>query len=146
VSEARGLLDSGRPVTLDIDFYYGAWNHRKATEYGISRDQSQWEAGIVGYPESDTIDEQQSRIHRAGHSIVIVGYDDSVEVTTQIAMTDGSTKTFTRKGVYYFKNSWGTEKFGVKFSVEGKNFPGYGMITQDYAHDYGQFYKFGWKN
>ena len=27
------------------------------------------------------------------------------------------------------------------FEVDGKKFPGYGMMVQDYAHGYGSFYK-----
>jgi hypothetical protein len=56
-------------------------------------------------------------------------------------MDDGTTKSFTYRGVYYFKNSWGTDKFGVQFSLNGKVYPGYGMITQKYAHDFGQFFQ-----
>ncbi|MBK7961490.1 MAG: hypothetical protein IPK04_10000 [Bdellovibrionales bacterium] len=74
-------------------------------------------------------------------SIVLVGYDDNVEVTVDSLMDDGTTKSFTYRGVYYFKNSWGTDKFGVQFSLNGKVYPGYGMITQKYAHDFGQFFQ-----
>jgi hypothetical protein len=138
--EAKALLDKGIPVTMDLDFYYGAWNHRKATELGLERNLEHWEAGIVGYPEAGSLDVQVSLKERAGHSVVAVGYDDSVVVTTKVQMADGTEKTFKRKGVFYFKNSWGTASFGKDFTVDGENHPGYGAITQDYVNDYGTFY------
>jgi hypothetical protein len=55
-------------------------------------------------------------------------------------MKDGSEKTFTYRGVYYFKNSWGATNFGVDFEINGVNYPGYGMMVQKYAHAEGSFY------
>lgn len=140
--EVKELLAKGTPLTLDIDFYYGAWNHRVADELGLGRDMDLWGQGIVTYPERDSLDFKKSPKKPAGHSIVIVGYDDDKEITYSAKMTDGSTKSFTRKGVYYFKNSWGTDSFGAKFRYQDNAFPGYGMISQDYANEYGQFFRF----
>jgi hypothetical protein len=140
-SEVKALLSRGVPVTLDIDFYYGAWNHSKAASYGIGRDMDQWAKGIVNYPERGSMDRQESVKHGAGHSVVIMGFDNIREVITKVKMTDGSVKEFKRKGVYYFKNSWGTGSFGTQFEAAGIRAPGYGMITQDYAHEFGAFYK-----
>ena len=56
-------------------------------------------------------------------------------------MADGTTKKFTYKGVYYFKNSWGTSSFGRDFDIDGVNFPGYGMMVQKYAEEQGQFFQ-----
>ena len=55
-------------------------------------------------------------------------------------MEDGTWKEFSYRGVYYFKNSWGLRVSGRDFKLQGKNFPGYGMITQKYAHELGTFY------
>jgi C1A family cysteine protease len=74
--------------------------------------------------------------------VLIVGYDDSVTYTHTVRMTDGGSKTFTHTGVYYFKNSWGTD-WGSNFSIKGHWHAGYGMITQDYANEFGQFFTFG---
>lgn len=137
----KALLDRGIPLTLDIDFYYGSWNHREAEGLGINRDMNLWNKGVVTYPEPRSADREYSNKEPAGHSVVIVGYDDNVIVTFTAKMTDGSLKTFTRKGVYYIKNSWGTTGFGAQFELAGKKSPGYGMITQDYAHEFGQFFQ-----
>jgi len=139
VSQIKSLLAQGVPVILGLDFYYGAWNHRKSTEYGISRNTDHWAQGIIGYPEPGSVDRQISPKHQAGHSIVVVGYDDDRIVETPVLMEDGTTQMFRYKGVYYIKNSWGTAGFGAKFELNGVPHPGYGMITQKYAHEKGGF-------
>src|SRR5262249_30002784 len=78
--QIKAQLRSGVPLTLDIDFYYGAWNHRKAEELGIGRDLNGWAHGIVGYPEVGSLDRAKSQADPAGHSVLIVGYDDSVTI------------------------------------------------------------------
>lgn len=139
--DVKRLLSKGYPLTLGIEFFYGAWNHNKATEFGIGREVSNWNLGIVGYPERGSVDHKVSKENAAGHSILVVGYDDEKIVTTKVKMQDGSTKTFTYKGVYYFKNSWGKGGFGRDFEIKGENFDGYGMITQKHAHEHGSFYR-----
>jgi hypothetical protein len=141
VEEAKELLSQGIPVTLDQSFYYGAWNHRKAEGLGIGRDLKNWKAGIIGYPEPGSLDAEKSPDEPAGHSILIVGYDDDRVVTTRVRMADGTEQTFRYKGVYYFKNSWGTDNFGTETVIDGRINPGYGVMTQKYAHDYGSFYQ-----
>ncbi|MFT6071324.1 MAG: hypothetical protein ACJAT2_000506 [Bacteriovoracaceae bacterium] len=140
-ADVKRYLAKGYPLTLGIEFFYGAWNHNKATEFGIGREASNWNQGIVGYPERASVDYKVSKENAAGHSILIVGYDDEKIVTTNVLMQDGSTKTFTYKGVYYFKNSWGKGGFGRDFKIKGENFDGYGMITQKHAHEHGSFYR-----
>jgi hypothetical protein len=136
----KETLVKGKPVILEIDFYYGAWNHRKADEYGIGRDTDQWAKGIVTNPEPGSMDAQESVKHPAGHSVLVVGFDDNKIVKKKVLMADGTTKTFTYKGVYYFKNSWGSSSFGANFEVEGQKFPGYGMIVQKHADEQGSFF------
>lgn len=141
VSEVKTLLESGTPVVLEVDFYYGAWNHREAEEFGIGRNLDHWAKGIITFPEEGSLDEVESRKHPAGHSILVVGYDDNKIVEKTIQMADGTTKIFTYKGVYYFKNSWGTSSFGKDFKIDGVSFPGYGMMVAKYAEEIGQFFK-----
>ncbi len=140
-SEAKKLLADGTPIILDLDFYYGAWNHRLAPDVGVERNMDDWHNGIVGYPEIGSVDRKNSPNEAAGHSIVVVGYDDKKVVETEVLMTDGTMKKFKHVGVYYLKNSWGTGGFGKNFSFEGNAHPGFGMITQDYAHEFGSFFK-----
>ncbi len=137
----KRLLRQGEPLTLDVDFYYGAWNHSKAPSFGLKRNLAHWAEGVVGYPAKGSLDARVSKQNRAGHSVLIVGYDDEQVVSVPTQMEDGTVKTFTYKGVYFFKNSWGQDNFGVRTQIGGRNFPGYGMITQDYAQQFGSFYR-----
>lgn len=140
-NDIKETLRLGVPLALDIDFYYGAWNHRVATELGIGRKTEDWAQGIVGYPEQGSVDRQKSPQKPAGHSVLVVGYDDNKVVKIKQQMADGTVQEFTYTGVYYFKNSWGKDSFGVDFALNGQRAPGYGMIVQQYAHEYGAFYK-----
>jgi C1A family cysteine protease len=139
--EVKNTLAQGKAVILELDFYYAAWNHREAEDFGLTRNMDHWSKGIVSAPEVGSVDTEKSEANPAGHSILVVGFDDNKIVTKQVLMKDGTTKTFTYKGVYYFKNSWGTSSFGANFEVDGKKFPGYGMITYKYAEEKGAFFK-----
>ncbi|EQC44026.1 C1 family peptidase [Bacteriovorax sp. Seq25_V] len=140
-AKIRELLIQGKPLIMGTKLYYGSWNSSKVETYDIQpRDKDTWYQGIVGYPEVGSRDREISAVNGGGHSITIVGYDDDVIVKTNMLMTDGSTKEFSYKGVYYFKNSWGVKGFGKKFILNNRSYPGYGMITQKYANEFGTFY------
>jgi hypothetical protein len=144
-SDIKALLRQGIPVSVELTFYYGAWNHEGGVALGMTRNMSDWAKGIVFYPEIGSIDRDRSPEQPDGHSVLIVGYDDNVTLTKAVQMTDGTTQTFTRKGVYYFKNSWGTDNFGPLAMIDGQSEPGYGTITQDYANEFGQFFQLSLK-
>jgi hypothetical protein len=139
--DIKRLLAAGEPLTADFHFYYGAWNHGLGVSYGLKRDLDAWNHGVIGYPEPGSLDRYVSEQHPEGHSVEIVGYDDDVVVNTTVQMRDGTTRSFSYKGVYYFKNSWGTGSFGSQLTINGVPHPGYGMITQKYAHEQGSFYR-----
>jgi hypothetical protein len=141
VATAKSVLRKGEPIVLEVDFFYGAWNHAKAPLYGIERDLDLWKKGIVTNPERGSIDFEESNKHSMGHSVLVVGYDDNKIITRTIKMTDGTSKTFTYKGVYYFKNSWGTDNFASDAKIGNVKIPGYGMIVQKYAEDQGAFFR-----
>lgn len=140
VEGARSRLRRGIPVSVKLQVFFGSWNHSHGDSLGIDRDPNLFAKGIVTYPDAGTLDEVKSRGEAGAiHSVVLVGYDDNVEVTYNKKMTDGSTRTFTHRGVYYFKNSWGTAKFGSQFKLGNSRIPGFGMIVQDYANK-GEFF------
>lgn len=159
-AKVKQVLKTGSPVLMSLDVYYGAWNHGRGNELGIDLDSTHWEQGIVAYPERDSVDYEKSPTKRAGHSVLVVGYDESVTIertsnrkvprvdATGKPVIDKITKkqiidikpvTKTYKGVYYFKNSWGKVGFGKNFKINGNPYPGYGMIAKDYAEEYGSF-------
>lgn len=121
-NEVKQALNNSEPLVLGVRFFYKAWNHRKMEEYGLGkRDMDSWGKGVVSTPTAQDV--QISSQHPAGHSIVVVGYDDA-------------------RRVYFFKNSWGTGNFGENSDLLGNNTTdGYGTITYDYAHRYGTFHR-----
>ena len=142
VSSVKKLLNKGQSVIMGTKLYYGSWNSSKTTKLDIQkRDKEMFKKGIVTYPEIGSRDRRISGEKGGGHSIILVGYDDDVVVKSRMLMEDGSWKEFKYRGVYYFKNSWGTKFFGKNFMLGDKNLKGYGMITQKYAHEFGSFFQ-----
>ena len=129
----------GIPLTLDLDFFYGAWSYAGGRKYGIQASPKLWKQGVVTYPEKGSND--RAKRDGGGHSVVVVGYDTEREVSYWVKMRDGKRKKFTRRGVYYFKNSWGPTDWGRDFEIDGVKMPGYGMILMDTAHEFGQFFR-----
>ena len=119
-------------VVVGLDFFYQAWNHRGTT---LTRNTDNWDKGIVLSPNSDDVTE--SRKKRAGHSILLVGWDLEMEVQKREAdgslMVDAAGEPVMDKGFFIFKNSWGAGSFGVDNPHGG----GYGFISMDYVTDYG---------
>jgi len=116
-------------VVVGLDFFYQAWNHG-GSKLPINRDD--FKKGIVRFPNATDI--QKSHEERAGHGILLVGWDDNLEVDEIGA--DGKATGNKQKGFYIFKNSWGTDWFGVD-NPYGK---GYGFISQKYVEQYGSAY------
>ncbi len=125
-------------VGVGIDFFYQAWNH------GLSKlpiNRNDLTAGIVRYPNADDV--ESSHTQRAGHGILIVGWDD--DYTVQAVDKDGKPAVdangnpVMQKGFYIFKNSWGTDIFGVT----NPNGAGFGYISQQYIEEFGTAYTAG---
>lgn len=126
------MVKNGTAVVVGLDFFYQAWNHRKST---LPTNSDYWAQGIVTYP--NATDRTESHKQRAGHSILIVGWDDNLEVQSRDAngnlRFDGQGKPVMEKGFYIFKNSWGTEAFGI----DNPHGPGYGYLSMRYVHEEG---------
>lgn len=147
LSQVKTLLADGVALIMGTKLYYGSWNHSKTDKLEIQkREKSKWYEGIVTYPEVGSKDRRISFEQGGGHSLIIVGYDDEKIVQSRMQMEDGTWKEFTYKGVYYFKNSWGVRGSGKRFVLDGIKYPGYGMITQKYAHEMGTFFHIPVKN
>lgn len=119
-------------VVVGLDFFYQSWNHRRST---LPINTEYWRQGYVLYPNAE--DRVESHKQRAGHAVVIVGWDDTLEVPIvdkdgkQVIGPDG--QPVKEKGFYIFKNSWGTAGFGIQNPYG----PGYGYISQRYVHEEG---------
>lgn len=137
-SNIKNRLNRGQGLTLEIDIYYSSWAHPSAKKYGMHYERDNFFKGIVTYPERGSVDRKESPKHFARHAVHIIGYDDDIELVYQKKMLDGSTRTFKRKGVYLFKNSWGTSGFGSDFRYKRKRIRGFGMIAKDHVHEHGK--------
>ena len=120
-------------VVAGMQFFYQSWNHRRSE---LPTNSTYWSEGYVLYPNAED-KEASSGDKRAGHSILIVGWDDDLEVP--VVDKDGNTVTdeegnpVTEKGFWLFKNSWGTSGFGIRHEAGA----GYGWLSMRYVEEFG---------
>jgi C1A family cysteine protease len=126
------MYEDEQAVIVGLDFFYQSWNHGGSS---IPVDKSMFRQGFVPYP--NETDKEKSLENRAGHSILLVGWDDEAEI--QLIDAEGNPRVdengdpVTEKGFFIFKNSWGTGGFGSE-----NDFPdGYGYISYRYVEEYG---------
>lgn len=119
-------------VVVGVDFFYQAWNHGRST---LPTNPSYSAQGYVLFPSDKDVEE--SHKHRAGHGILLVGWDDELEVQKMDPegkpMVDAAGNPVVEKGFFIFKNSWGTARFGTSNPFGA----GYGYISQKYIEKYG---------
>jgi subtilisin-like proprotein convertase family protein len=125
------MWERGTGVTAGMTFFYQSWNHRLSK---LPRNMEYWEQGYVLYPNDE--DKRISLEDRVGHAILLVGWDDDLEVQKVDQegklMVDAQGNPVMEKGFFIFKNSWGTGSFG-KLNPHGD---GYGFISQAYIEEY----------
>lgn len=132
------LTNNKQAVVAGMTFFYQAWNHRGSP---LTVSNALWRKGIITYP--NATDKEKSLASRAGHSILIVGWDDTLEVEKRdgdgkpVIGTDGAPEK--EKGFWIIKNSWGTGSFGV----ENPNGDGYGYLSMAYVQEYATIYASG---
>jgi len=129
------MSQNKQAVVAGMTFYYQSWNHRGSPlpvsgEYGRK--------GYILFPNDKDI--ETSKEKPAGHSILIVGWDDDLEVQRLddkgAVMTDADGKPLTEKGFFLIKNSWGTGNFGT----ENPFGAGYGWLSMKYVETYANIY------
>ncbi len=129
------LTENRTAVIAGMTFFYQSWNHRRST-HKINSDY--WSEGYVLYP--NEADKTKSLEKRVGHSILIVGWDDNLEVDrvdeNGDVMKDDSGNTLTEKGFWVFKNSWGTGGFGIR----NPHGIGFGYLSMKYVDEYASVY------
>lgn len=125
------MFGNKQGVLAGMTFFYQSWNHGSSTLPVNSEYSAQ---GYVLYP--NEADKAKSLEKRAGHSILLVGWDDNLEVPVvdekgnQVLDADG--KPVVEKGFFLFKNSWGTARFGTKNPFGA----GYGWLSMRYVEEY----------
>jgi subtilisin-like proprotein convertase family protein/C1A family cysteine protease len=125
------LYQNRQALTAGMPFYYQAWNHG-GSPLVVSGDYSR--KGYILFPNDKDIETSEAK--PAGHSILIVGWDDDLEVPrldeAGQPMLDANGKPLTEKGFFLFKNSWGTARFGT----ENPFGAGYGWLSMKYVETY----------
>ncbi len=126
------IQSTGTGAIVGLTFFYQSWNHRLSE---LGRSMQSWDQGFVTYPSAK--DKELSLVKRAGHSILLIGWDDDQLMPTLDQdgnpVVDGNGNVVNEKGCYVFKNSWGTSGFGIS----SKWGPGYGCISYRYVREYG---------
>jgi subtilisin-like proprotein convertase family protein/C1A family cysteine protease len=116
-------------------FFYQSWNHGSSP---LPTNGSYSAAGYVLYPNDK--DKEESLKKPAGHSFLLVGWDDNLEVQKMDGegkpMVDAQGNPIKEKGFFLFKNSWGTGKFGTT----NPHGAGYGWISYRYIKEFGSVY------
>jgi hypothetical protein len=127
-------------VVVGLEFFYQAWNHGGAARLDppLPIDRELGGKGIVLAP--NETDVERSRQKGSGHSILLIGWDDTMEAQARDAegnpMVDEDGDPVMQKGFFLFKNSWGTGSFGT--SHRDRRIPdGYGWISYDYVAEFG---------
>lgn len=125
------MVRTNEAVVVGGSFYYQAWNHGAST---LPTDRSLFRKGIVTFP--NAADKKASEESPAGHSFVLVGWDDDLAVPVRDGdgkiVQDANGDPVMEKGFFLFRNSWGTDSFGV----ENPYGAGYGWISMDYVEQY----------
>lgn len=129
------MSQNKQAVTAGMTFFYQSWNHRGGS-LPVSGDYAR--KGYILAPNAKDI--EVSNAKPAGHSILIVGWDDDLEVPVVdetgavVKNADGTDKK--EKGFFLIKNSWGTGNFGT----ENPFGAGYGWLSMKYVETYANIY------
>lgn len=119
-------------VGVGMTFFYQSWNHRRST---LPVNQDLWRQGFVTFPNAK--DQEVSLEKRAGHAIMIIGWDDNLEVEMRDEagkpVLDAQGNPRKEKGFWLFKNSWGAASFGIDHPYGA----GYGWLSMKYVQQYG---------
>lgn len=124
------MFNTNTGVQIGGDFYYQAWGHGGSR---IPRYSGYRDFGYIVTP--NAADVTSSSEHRAGHSILVVGWDDDLEVQAidengQLAV-DADGNAVMQRGFFLFKNSWGTG-----WATQNPMGAGYGWISYEYVERY----------
>ena len=129
------MVNENTGVVVGLTFFYQSWNHRRSM---LPTSQEYFRNGYVLSPNAE--DRRISLEKRAGHSILLMGWDDNLSVQKRdkdgTPMVDADGNPVMETGFFLFKNSWGTASFGV----DNEFGAGYGWISYEYVREHGSAY------
>jgi len=125
------MVQNKQAVTATMTFFYQSWNHRGGP---LPVNGEYARQGYILAPNAKDIEESKKK--PAGHSILIVGWDDDLAVQTVDELgnkvVDADGKPVMERGFFLIKNSWGTTNFGLA----NRFGPGYGWLSMKYVEQY----------
>lgn len=131
------MFDTNTAVQAGGTFFYQAWGHGGSLIPRYSGYRSQ---GYVLAPSPEDV--TSSNTHRAGHSFLLVGWDDNLSVQSvdgegNLAV-DENGEDIMQTGFFLFKNSWGDG-----WAEENPHGAGYGWIAYEYVTEHLSAYASG---
>ena len=134
------MTENDAAVVAGMTFYYQAWNHGGSP---LPTNRDYFSEGYILYPNARDQETSTTEEKRAGHSILIVGWDDALEVATVDAegaiVLDESGQPVMERGFWLIKNSWGTGGFGIR----NEHGAGYGWLSMRYVEEFASVYGSG---
>ena len=131
------MFNTKTAVQAGGDFFYQSWGHGGSR---IPRYSGYRQYGYIVAP--NAADVASSNEHRAGHSFLLVGWDDGLEVQAIDAegklAVDEAGEPIMQKGFFLFKNSWGDS-----WATSNPKGAGYGWIAYEYVEEYLSAYASG---
>lgn len=129
------MTENSAGVIATVEFFYQAWNHGGSK---LTVDREAGRRGWIRMPSQDDVEDSRQR--PAGHAVLLVGWDDTLEVPLigpdGQPLLDDNGEPVTETGFFLFKNSWGAGSFG-SLNPFGA---GYGWISMDYVSTHGSCY------
>lgn len=131
------MFNTNTAVQAGGDFFYQSWGHGSSEIPVYSGYRNN---GYVLAPNQADID--SSETHRAGHSFILVGWDDNLSVQSVDGegelMVDADGEPVMQTGFFLFKNSWGDG-----WAADNPKGAGYGWIAYEYVRDHLSIYASG---
>jgi len=130
------MVTNRLPVVISGTFFFQAWNHG-GTMLTVNAENGR--RGVIQYPSA--ADQTDSLMRRAGHGVLLVGYDNEMRIQRTNPMgqpeVDAMGQPVYETGFFMFKNSWGATRFGSE-QVPGTTVhpTGYGWISMRYVEEF----------
>lgn len=132
------MTENRAGVVATVEFFYQSWNHGGSL---LPVNRNSFRNGWVSGP--NAADVTDSRLRPAGHAVLLLGWNDTLEVPRVDGqgnpVLDANGNPQVERGFWLFKNSWGTGSFGTANPFGA----GYGWISMAYVREHGNCYSAG---
>jgi subtilisin-like proprotein convertase family protein len=124
------MFEKQLSVPCSLRFFLQAWNSPSSI---LPRNPDYFNKGYILYPN----DEDKEASGDRSHAILLVGWDDDMELTRLDkdgnTIVDDNGEPVVDKGCFLLKNSWGTQNLGRDNSQRS----GYAWVSYNYVEEFG---------